>query len=221
LNRRRAAAPRVLAFACACLLALALASCSHSQRPADGPLARATPPRGSVFVAIGSTATFGFKMTNPLREVWPQLLYHEAFPLSTVFVNAADVRASVAQALALQVPLALQMHATVVTVWLGDVDLLQTGVRGDFPAELDLLVRRLRDSGARVLLATFRFPRLASGAAAFNAAIERIARARGATLVDLASALAATPNVRPSALRLSAAANRAIAAAFASALASS
>lgn len=219
MNRRRAAAPRVLAFACACVLALA--SCSHSQRSADAPLSGSTSPRGSVFVAIGSTATFGYKMTHPLREVWPQLLYREAFPASTVFVNAADVRASVPQALALQVPLALQMHATVVTVWLGDLDLLQTGVRGNFPAELDVLVRRLRDSGARVLLANFSFPRHASGAAAFSAAIERIARARGATLVDLAGALGATANVRPSSLGLNAAANRSIAAAFASALASS
>jgi hypothetical protein len=159
-------------------------------------------------------------MTNQLRDVWPQMLYRQAFPLSTVFVNAADVNVSVAQALAVQVPLALQLHATVVTVWLGDFDLQQTGTLGNFAGELDLLVGRLRDSGARVLLANFNFPRDPSGAAAFNAAIARVARARGAVLVDLASALAATPNVRPGTDELEVGASREIATAFASALGS-
>jgi hypothetical protein len=111
------------------------------------------------------------------------------------------------------------VHATVVAVWLGDIDLEQGVAVANFEADLDLLVRRLRSSGARVLLGNI--SRAGPGAAEYDNAIERVARARGATLVDLATALAATPNVMPSSRGVSAATNRVIARTFAAAVARS
>ena len=125
---------------------------------------------------IGSDATFGDGLENPLRDAWPQKLYHEAFARSAVLVNAADRAVRVGRALAVQVPLALEVHATVVAVWLGDTDLEAGFPVPDFEANLDLLVKRLSDSGARVLLGNI--SRARAGAAAYDDAIARIARPR-------------------------------------------
>jgi GDSL-like Lipase/Acylhydrolase family len=202
-------------IAVACVAAVALASCSHSERHANAPGSRSTAPPGDVLVAIGSDATFGADLRRPLSEAWPQLLFHEAFPISTVLINAADGGVTLQHALTVQVPLALEVHATVVAVWLGDIDVEQHVPAATFEADLDLLVRRLRSSGARVLLGNL--SRAEPLAAAYDDAIGRVARARGATLVDLAAALAATPTVGPS-THVNAATSRVIARAFASAV---
>lgn len=171
-----------------------------------------------MLVTIGSDATFGDGLANPLRDAWPQKLYHDALARSAVLVNAADRAVRVLGALGDQLSLALEVHATVVAVWLGDTDLEAGFPVPDFEANLDLLVKRLRDSGARVLLGNI--SRARAGAAAYDDAIARVARSRGATLVDLAAALSATPDVRPSSLVDPATSGR-IAQAFAAAFARS
>jgi hypothetical protein len=175
-------------------LVLALASCSHGSSHGAASTPTTTAPRTPVLVTIGSDATFG-NVLYPLTDSWPQKLYHEAFPQSTVLVNAADRAVTVDRAGVLQVPLALQEHATVVAVWLGDADLAANFPASAFKANLDSLVKELRDSGARVLLGNL--SRARPGAAAYDDAIASVARARGATLVDLATALSATPDIGP------------------------
>jgi hypothetical protein len=199
-------------------LSLAIASCSHSTGRSGAPGSTAAPAGVDVLVTIGSDATFGDGLTNPLRDSWPQKLYHEAFARSAVLVNASDRAVRVGRALAVQVPLALEVHATVVAVWLGDTDLEAGFPVPGFEANLDLLVKRLSDSGARVLLGNI--SRARAGAAAYDDAIARIARSRGATLVDCAAALSATPKVGPSSLVDPATSGR-IAKAFAAAFARS
>lgn len=150
-----------------------------------------------MLVTIGSDATFGDGLTNPLRDSWPQKLYHEAFPRSAVLVNASEEGAvTVDRAAAQQVPLAIEVQATVVAVWLGDADFIHLVPVATFESKLGRLVRRLRDSGARVLLGNL--SRTPPGAAAYDDAIASVARTDGATLVDVAAALSATPNIAPS-----------------------
>lgn len=198
----------------ALVLTLTLGSCSRSSGSSGAPARSATTERRAVLVTIGSAATFGDGLANKLRDSWPQKLYHEAFPTSTVLVNASDRAVTVGRALGQPLALALEVHATVVAVWLGDTD---ASVE-NFGTSLDLLVERLRDSGARVLLGNLSRDR--AGDAAANDAIARIARARGATLVDLTTALSGTPGVGPSSL-VDVATSRKIAEAFAAALAPS
>ncbi len=203
--------PGLLAlFVCA----TALAACSHgSARGAASPTT-ATAPRPAVLVTIGSDATFG----NPdyaLTDSWPQRVYHTSFPQSAVLVNAAGQAATVNAAIFVQVPLAIEQHATVVGVWLGDID-LATGIpAAAFEAGLNDLVKKLRDSGARVLLGNL--STALPGAADYDNAIANVARARGATLVDLGAALAETPDIGPSSSVTPAISTR-IAAAFSAAL---
>jgi hypothetical protein len=179
-------------------LVLAVTSCSHASSRAGAPSPTSAAPKVEVLVTIGSDATFGDGLQNPLADSWPQKLYHEAFPRSAVLVNASDRAVTVDRAAVLQVPLALQEHATVVAVWLGDTDLQQRLPAASFESNLDGVVEQLRDSGARVLLGNLSRER--AGASAYDDAIARIARARGATLVDLAAALSAHPGIGPGSL---------------------
>lgn len=189
--------PSVRRAGAAVMSALALAACSHSSHTGAAAPASAA-PRREVLVTIGSDATFGYGLINRVSDSWPQRLFHDAFARSTVLVNAADRSATVDEALAVQVPLALDARATVVTVWLGDLDLNDHVPVARFEADLDRLVGRLRASGARVLIGNL--SRALPGATDYDLAIARVARSRAATLVDLASALSATPNVSPSSL---------------------
>jgi hypothetical protein len=199
-------------------LVLALASCSHGSSHDGASAGTTTAPRTEVLVTIGSDATFGIGLDNPLSDSWPQLLYHQAFPQSTVLVNAAERAVTVNTAASDEVPLALEEHATVVAVWIGDVD-LATGIPAvAFEASLDALVKRLRDAGARVLVGNLSTAQ--PGALAYDNAIASVARARGATLVDVASALSATPDIGPSA-SVTKAASAHIAQAFSAAVARS
>jgi hypothetical protein len=186
--------PRVLAVIA---LVLALASCSHGSSHGRASTPTTAAPRIPVLVTIGSDATFGIGLDDPLSDSWPQKLYHEAFSQSTVLVNASDKRGiTVSEAAAAQLPVALEEHATVVAVWLGDADLAAGFPPTTFESKLDDLVTRLRNAGARVLLGNF--PSSQHGAAAYDNAIASVARSRGATLVDLATALSATPDIGPS-----------------------
>ncbi|HEY5011195.1 MAG TPA: SGNH/GDSL hydrolase family protein [Acidimicrobiia bacterium] len=178
------------------LSALVLVACSHSSSHTGAGTPTSAAPRRDVLVTIGSDATFGNGLINRVSDSWPQRLFHDAFARSTVFVNAADRSATVGEAIAVQVPLALEAQATVVTVWIGDLDLNDHVPAARFEADLDRLVGRLRASGARVLIGNL--SRALPGATGYDLAIARVARSQGATLVDLASALSATPNVAPS-----------------------
>jgi hypothetical protein len=179
------------------LSVVALGACSHSSH-SGAAAPTSAPPRGDVLVAIGSDATFGNGLINKVSDSWPQRFFHDAFARSTVFVNAADRSATVGEALAVQLPIALDAGATVVTVWIGDLDLKDHVPVARVEADLDRLVGRLRASGARVLIGNL--SRALAGAAAYDLAIARVARSHGATLVDVASALSATPKVGPSSL---------------------
>jgi len=184
--------------AVAVLVTVGLAACTHSSSHGGAAAPISVAAHRDVLVAIGSDATFGDGLINKLSDSWPQRLFHDAFARSTVLVNAADRSATVDEALAVQVPLALEAHATVVTVWIGDLDLSDGVPVARFESDLDRLVGRLRASGAQVLVANL--SRAVPGATEYDLAIARVARSQGATLVDLASALSATPKVGPSSL---------------------
>jgi len=207
---------RGLTVVAALVVALLLASCSGSAGSADAPATTAGPAQREVLVSIGSNATFGDGLDNPLRDAWPQRLYHDAFPRSTVLVNASDRLVTVERALGQPLQIALEVHATVVAIWLGDLD-LAVGVDAlTFEADLDWLVKRLRDSGARVLLGNLSLAQ--PGAAAYDDAIARVARTRRATPVDIATALSSHAGIAPS-TDIGPDASRAVADAFAAAVA--
>jgi lysophospholipase L1-like esterase len=106
-----------------------------------------------VYAAIGASETYGIGAGDP-RQVWPQVFYHDVLPPSAVLYNFGIPGATTAQALHDEVPAAVAVHPTVVTVWLNVNDLINGVAAPDYEAQLRQLLRALRRGGqTRVLVA--------------------------------------------------------------------
>jgi lysophospholipase L1-like esterase len=105
-----------------------------------------------LYVAVGASDAVGVGARRPRREAWPRLLYRQAFGPRTRFVNLGVSGATVASALAGQVPQAERLAPDVVTVWLVVNDIVAAVPVADYEAGLDELVGRLRRAGADRLL---------------------------------------------------------------------
>jgi lysophospholipase L1-like esterase len=135
------------------------------------------------------------------------VLYRTALELNTVFVSVGEEGATVAEALDEQLPLALELRPTLVTVWLNVNDLAAGVPAATYEHQLSQLVRALRQNGrARVLvantppldqlpiyqaLAGTQLPppdEVRTLVAAYNTAIARVTEAEDADLVDLHTA---------------------------------
>jgi len=134
------------------LLTLTLSACGATATTDARPSSSA--PGRIVYAAIGASETFGIGAGDRSRQAWPQVFTTDVLPRSAVLYNFGIPGATTAQALHDEVPAAVAVHATVVTVWLNVNDLI-SGVRaGDYEAQLRQVLRRLRRGGqARVLVA--------------------------------------------------------------------
>jgi hypothetical protein len=135
------------------LVVVALAGCSS-----DPPLAsNVVPPAAAVedrvvFVALGGNETLSRGVDDSLRRAWVQRVF-AGLPRAAVFVNLASEEASVARGLADQVPKALELKATIATVWFGAGDAALGTTEAAFTRDLTEVVRQLRAGGVgRVLL---------------------------------------------------------------------
>jgi acyl-CoA thioesterase I len=177
--------------------------------------AAALGPAPIVYAAIGASETVGAGTRDPLRQGWPQLFFNQALPRSAVFYNFGFPGATTAAALTEELPAAVAVHPTVVTIWLNVNDLLASVPPDIYEAQLMQLVAGVRQAGARRILiantpyldrlpaylacaATVATPfhcpfhQPVPGAAmlnslvdAYNAAINRVSAAQGAEVVDL------------------------------------
>ena len=133
------------------LLAFLITACST---PTTGSSAAPPAQRGAVYAAIGASETYGIGAGDRYREAWPQVFYHDVLPPSAVLYNFGIPGATTAQALRDEVPAALAVHPTVVTVWLNVNDLIQGVAPPVYSGQLRQLIQALRRGGqARVLVA--------------------------------------------------------------------
>lgn len=141
--------------------AVLLAACSSgsSVHSATGPgskLPATTVPTGPapLYVAVGASETTGTGTDVPLLQAWPRVLYRDAMPQRTVFVNMGIPGATLSQALQQEVGPTVALRPTIVTVWLNVNDILAGVSAADFEGDLGNLVHQLRRGGAtRVLVA--------------------------------------------------------------------
>jgi acyl-CoA thioesterase I len=200
---RRGAAIAVLSImSVAGVLATGCSGGSSVDAPDAAP---AAPPQ--TYVAVGASESVGVGAERPLVEAWPRVLYRTALDRNTVFVSVGVEGSTVAEALDDQVPLALELRPTLVTVWLNVNDLAAGVPVTTYQQQLTALVRALRQDGrARVLVANTppldelpiyqapagsRFPppdEVRARVVAYNEAIENVADAQGAELIDLHAA---------------------------------
>ena len=108
---------------------------------------------GDVYVAVGASETVGFGADRPETQAWPAVLKKEALPRARL-VNLGIPGATVATALEQELPKAVELSPTLVTVWLNVNDLIARVPLATYESQLTRLVRGLRRGGAtRVLVA--------------------------------------------------------------------
>ena len=148
-----------------------------------------------VYVAIGASDSYGVGTDDPATQSWPAVLARH-LPRGTHFVNLGVPGILLHRAVKVELPVALDAHPTLVTVWLAVNDLAAGVPLPRYRHDLDTLLGTLqRATHARVLVANVPdlalLPAFAGRAglapvvAAWNAAIAGAARAHGAILVDL------------------------------------
>lgn len=110
--------------------------------------------RSLVYAAIGASETYGVGADDRYRQSWPQVFFNDALPASSVLYNFGIPGATTAEALKDEVPAAVGVHPTVVTVWLNVNDFIQGVSSTAYQAEFRQLVHTLRRGGqTRVLVA--------------------------------------------------------------------
>jgi lysophospholipase L1-like esterase len=198
-------------------LALLLAAGCSTGGPAAASHPAATPPPAPtpppiVYAAVGASETVGIGAQDPRDQSWPMDFYQTTLPRSAVFYDFGVPAETTQGALTGEVPAALAVRPTLVTVWLNVDDLVAGVSTADYEARLGQLVHALRQGGAaRVLVADTpyldRLPLylkcLAGGTGcpfagavpapadlnadvdAYNAAVARVVQREGAVLVDL------------------------------------
>src|SRR3989442_12703938 len=133
------------------LAGLTLSACGAIANTGTQPSLSA--PTRVVYAAIGASETYGIGAGDP-RQAWPQVFSDDVLPRSAVLHNFGIPGATTAQALHDEVPAALAVHPTVVTVWLNVNDLINGVAAQDYEAQLRQRLRAPRRGGqARVLAA--------------------------------------------------------------------
>jgi lysophospholipase L1-like esterase len=173
---------------------------ASSTVPAAGGAARVgatATPHPFTYVALGASDAYGIGTNDPQTDNWPTVLALQ-LGADTHLVNLGVPGTTLSQALTAQLPVAVDAHPDVVTVWLAVNDLLAGVPLATYTQELDSAVATLRDhTGARVFVGNVPdlalLPRLSGvsptelGAeiARWNQAIAGVCTAHGAHVVDL------------------------------------
>lgn len=133
--------------------AVVVAFCACSSGSGNGGSSDGAESDGDVYVAVGASETVGFGADRPETQAWPAVLKKEALPKAR-FVNLGIPGATVATALEQELPKAVELSPTIVTVWLNVNDLIARVPLATYESQLTQLVRALRRGGAtRVLVA--------------------------------------------------------------------
>jgi len=184
---------------CLFTLMLFLAACSPFPGGSTRNFTLQQAPKARLtYVAIGASDTFGQGATDPATQSWPVELAHRLGP-DVHLVNLGIPGVDAHEALDLEVPVALDAHPDLITVWLAVNDLVDKVPLANYRDDLDTLLRRLQTAAphARILVAnlpdlTF-VPRFHTTDAAtlrkqismYNSAISDVVQNHRVVLVDL------------------------------------
>jgi acyl-CoA thioesterase-1 len=160
--------------------------------------APASATRPPLLVAIGASDAVGVGASDPARTGWvPQL--HQKMPPGTRLVNLGISGARVADAIAHELPIALDIDPDYVVIWIAVNDLVGGTPLPAYERDLNLLLAELSRTRAKLFVANVpnlgalpgaagRDPRqVAAVIDEWNAVVARAAERNGATVVDLAA----------------------------------
>lgn len=193
----------LLSIAALCLLISFLVSCGQTSEVqsnhAGGPK---LVQRGSnaqlTYVALGASDTFGIGAGDPYTQNWPTDLA-QLLGSNVHLINLGIPEIRVHDALSLELPVALDSHPDLVTIWLAVNDLADNVPVSSYSHDLNQLLARLQAGAprARILIAnvpdltllpyfdSYNPQVLQSRMQAYNAAIASIVQQHNVILVDL------------------------------------
>ncbi len=106
------------------------------------------------YVAIGASDTFGIGTSDPYMENWPTDLA-DKLNQKVHLINLGIPGTTLHDALSLELPVALDSHPKLITIWLGVNDIADKVPVNSYSHDLDILLTRLQygASSARILIA--------------------------------------------------------------------
>lgn len=194
-------AKALLAIISLCLLTLS--ACSQARTSSAGHNQQSLPsaPRATsslTYVAIGASETFGIGTDAPYTQNWavdlaPKLGSH------VHFVDLGVPGILIHQALQVELPVAIDAHPNVVTIWLAVNDIIQNVPVSSYTQDLNLLLSRLQAADPSAHIAVANVPDLTllpyfdnydqqalqSQVAAYNSAIASAVSNHHDILVDI------------------------------------
>jgi lysophospholipase L1-like esterase len=188
----------------ACLLAC-LSSCSLWSTGASSSTllnVQQAPNAHLSYVALGASDSWGTGARDPDEQNWPHDLARK-LGSQTHLVNVGIPGITLHDALNIELPVALDVHPNLVTIWLAVDDLLADTPIDSYTQDLDSLLTRLQANSPHVQIALANVPDLTllprfqtdddpstlqslpSQITAYNNAIEAVAQRHHIILVDL------------------------------------
>jgi lysophospholipase L1-like esterase len=184
-----------------CFVLLFLGGCSGPSDAGTGTrqlVVQQAPKARLTYVAIGASDTFGIGADDPQTENWPADL-SASLGAGVRLVNLGIPGISLHEALSAEVPVALDAHPNLVTVWLAVNDLANNVPLSSYTHDLDLLLSRLQGGAPHARIAVANVPDLTllpyfssddpqplfTRVQQYNTAIASIVQRHHAILVDL------------------------------------
>ncbi len=148
----------VLSITSLCFLILFVISCGQSP---DGQVGNTSKQTHSnqisdhiTYVAIGASDTFGIGTSDPYMENWPTDLA-DKLNQKVHLINLGIPGITLHDALSLELPVALDSHPELITIWLGVNDIIDKVPVLSYSHDLDIMLARLTSAApsARILIA--------------------------------------------------------------------
>lgn len=172
----------ITAAALGLFLVSALPACSSETAPKNAVVAPAPPEDAVVFVALGGNETMNRGLDDSFKNAWTQQLYVDGLPRSAMHVNLSSPDATAANTIERQLPKALELKPTLVTIWLGQGDVNARTSPNAFTRDLTTIVQRLQQAGVRQIVLLAREAPAAPGSD-LASAVHDVATATGAAYV--------------------------------------
>jgi lysophospholipase L1-like esterase len=151
------------------------------------------------YVAIGASDSFGIGTTDPYSDNWPTDLMYLLGANHIHLIDLGIPGIIVHEALSLELPIAVDAHPNLVTIWLGVNDIVDKVPVSSYAQDLNTLLSKLRSAAPGATIAIANIPdltllpyfsnydtqQLSQVIQIYNAAIANAAQLHHAILVDL------------------------------------
>src|ERR1700674_5760549 len=156
---------KTLVFAIAvCLLLLVGTGCAQLASTQAGQTGAAKQQQKNskqiTYVAIGASDTFGIGAEDPYSENWPSDLASLLGGTNIHLINLGIPGILIHDTLRLELPVALDAHPNLVTIWLGVNNIANNVPVSSFASDLETLLSRLQGSSQHVRIAIANIPDL-------------------------------------------------------------